>query len=319
MMNEKVFIEVNGVSQGMFIVSEDTRNPVLLFLHGGPGSPEICFTQDFPTGLEKQFTVCWWEQRGSGISYSKEISAETMTIEQMIDDTLVVIDFLRTAFEQDKVYIMGHSWGSLLGVLVAQRAPGLLHAYIGVGQVVRQTESEQLAYAYMLEKFQEAGNKKMIRKLEKHPINQGAPIDVPYLSVRSQGMNRLGIGMTRQWKSMIKPALTVLRYKGYSVKDKIGYIRGGAFSLNNLWDSVLGMDLFEQVPRLRVPVYIFHGKYDYQVSYVLSKKYLQALEAPIKGFYTFGDSAHSPCFEEPEKTGRFLRENVLCGKTDLAD
>ena len=318
-MNEKLYIEVNGVRQGMFIESESADNPVMLFLHGGPGSPEFPFTQDYPTGLEELFTVCWWEQRGSGLSYQKEIPHGAMTIEQMIDDALAVIDYLRKRFGKEKIYVMGHSWGSLLGVLVAQRAPELIYAYIGIGQVARQDESERLAYAYMLESFRAAGNKKMVRRLEKYPLDRGAAIDFEYLSVRSAGMVKLGIGMMHRWTSMVKPVLAVLRFKGYTMREKMNYPAGNSFSLECLWDDVLRTDLFTQVPRLDVPVYILHGVFDYQVSYVIARDYLRALEAPVKGFYTFGESAHSPCFEEPEKMRRILREDVLAGTTKLAD
>ena len=97
-LNEKIRVEINDMKQGMFLQSEDTDNPVLLFLHGGPGSPEIAFTQKHPTGLEKIFTVCWWEQRGSGISYNRSIPKEMMTIDQMISDTVAVVNYLRRRF-----------------------------------------------------------------------------------------------------------------------------------------------------------------------------------------------------------------------------
>ncbi|WP_219724258.1 alpha/beta fold hydrolase [Raoultibacter timonensis] len=310
-MNEKTFIEINGMRQGMFIQGESAEKPVLLFLHGGPGSPEAPFTQSLPTGLGELFTVCWWEQRGSGMTYRKDTPPDTMTIEQMVDDALAMIGYLRERFGKEKLYVMGHSWGSLLGVLVAQRAPELLHAYIGIGQLARQDESERLAYAYMLDRFREAGDKRMLRRLEKHPIDQGAAIDFEYLSVRSSGMTKLGIGMVHRWRSMVKPVLAVLRFKGYTMREKMNYPRGNAFSLNCLWDEVLGIDLFERVPRLEVPVYVFHGVFDYQVSYAIAKEYLQVLEAPVKGFCSFEESAHSPCFEEPEKMCRILREDVL--------
>ena len=89
-MTEKIFIEINGVKQGMFIQREDDAKPVLLFLHGGPGMPEFFLTRRYPTGLEEYFTVCWWEQRGSGLSYRAGLPPETMTVEQLIADTLAV-------------------------------------------------------------------------------------------------------------------------------------------------------------------------------------------------------------------------------------
>lgn len=318
-MEERIYLEVNGTQQGMVVQSESNEMPVLLFLHGGPGSPEIPFTQACPTGLEKLFNVCWWDQRGSGLSYQKDISPDTMTIDQMIADTLIVVDFLRLRFKKEKIYLMGHSWGTLLGMLAAQRAPELFHAYIGIGQVVRQDESERLAYTFMLNEFRAAGNKKMIRRFEKYPIDQGAEISSAYLSVRSLGIAKLGIGIMHQWRSMFKPVKSVLTYKGYTWKEKLHYPMGNSFSLRYLWDEVLQIDLCSQIPCLEVPVYIFHGKYDYQVSYVLAREYFGVLEAPVKGFYTFEDSAHSPCFEEPEKACRILCEDVLVGKTNLAD
>lgn len=318
-MNEKIFVKINGVKQGMFLQSENIENPILLFLHGGAGSPEIAFTQKYPTGLEKLFTVCWWEQRGSGISYSHKITPQEMTIEQMISDTIRVTHYLRNRFGKDKIYVMGHSWGSLLGVLVVQRHPELFHALIGIGQVAQQERSERLAYTYMLEEFAKRNDTKMIRRLEKHPIDKGYPINFKYLSVRSTGMNKLGIGVMHNMTSMLDCVSIVLGYKGYTLIEKFKFPLGNSFSLKYLWDTVLHTDLIEHVPDLQVPVYIFQGRYDYQVSYAVAKDYAKVLNAPIKGFYTFYNSAHSPCFEEPDKMLNILREDVLKNQVRLSD
>ena len=318
-MNEKIFVEINGMKQGMFLQSENIKNPILLFLHGGAGSPEIAFTEKYPTGLEKIFTVCWWEQRGSGISYSHKIKPQEMTIEQMISDTIEVVQYLRERFNKEKVYVMGHSWGSLLGVLTVKQAPHLFQAYIGIGQVARQLESERLAYTFMLEEFRKANNKKMVRKLEKFLIDKGGDVSIRYLGVRSKGMMKLGIGIMHHCTSMMECVMTVLSYKGYTLKEKFNFPMGNNFSLKCLWDFVLHTDLINQVPELKVPVYILQGKYDYQVSYTVAMEFSQKLKAPVKGFYTFENSAHSPCFEEPEKMCNILRVDVLQGKVDLSD
>lgn len=318
-MNEKLFLEINGRKQGVFLQSKHKNQPVLLFLHGGPGSPEIAFTEKYPTGLDTLFTVCWWEQRGSGISYSKKISQKEMTIEQMILDTVELTHYLQNRFGQDKIYLMGHSWGSLLGVLTIQQYPQLYHAYIGIGQVVQQDRSERLAYTYMLEEFRKLHDKKMVCKLEKYPIEQGAKISFSYLNVRSNGMNKLGIGVMRNMTSMLAMIAMVLKYKGYTLADKLNFARGSSFSIKCLWDYVLQLDVIKQVPSLQVPVYIFQGKYDYQVSYVLAKEFATALKAPLKGFYTFENSAHSPCFEEPEKMCDLLRVDVLANQVRFCD
>ncbi len=318
-MNEKMFLEINGIRQGLFLQCEDSENPVLLFLHGGPGSPEIAFTEQYPTGFEKIFTLCWWEQRGSGMSYSSSITKEEMTIGQMISDTIAVTHYLRKRFNKEKIYVMGHSWGSLLGVLTVQQSPQFFHAYIGIGQVARQLESERLAYTFMLQEFRKVNNKKMIRKLKKFPVDKGGEVSIKYLGVRSEGMMKLGIGIIHNCTSIMKCVMTVLRYKGYNLKEKFKFPMGSSFSLRCLWDFVLQTDLIKQVTELKVPVYIFQGKYDYQVSYVIAKKFATSIKAPVKGFYTFENSAHSPCFEEPEKMCHILQVDVLQGKVDLSD
>lgn len=318
-LEEKIFVKINGVRQGMILQSENAENPVLLFLHGGPGSPEIAFSQKYPAGFETMFTVCWWEQRGSGISYDAQSKPQDMTIAQMIADAVAVTQYLCSRFHQEKVYVMGHSWGSLLGVLTVQQHPELFHAYIGIGQVAQQDRSERLAYSYMIEQFRKTNDKKMVRKLEKFPIDKGGPISFDYLGSRSAGMMKLGIGVMLRMRSMRECVSIVLGYKGYTFGEKIKFAQGSAFSLKYLWDTVAQTDLIKQVPELNIPVYIFQGKHDYQVSYVVAKEFASALKAPVKGFYTFEHSAHSPCFEEPEKMRRILSVDVLQRQASLAD
>ena len=319
-MNEKIFIEINGVKQGMFLQSENTKYPVLLYLHGGPGSPEIAFDQKYPTGLQKLFTVCWWDQRGSGISYDRKISPKEMTLNQLVSDTIEVAKYLRKRFGKDKIYIMGHSWGSLLGALTVKKQPELFHAYIGVGQIARQEKSEHLGYTYMVEEFTKLNDQKMIRKLGKYPIRTDGDISIKYLiGVRNEGMNKLGVGVKRSMTSTLDLVLPILRFKGYTLSEKIKVIKGSMFSLKCLTDSMLYTDLIDQVSYLQVPVYIFHGKYDHIASYDIAKDFFMGIKAPIKGFYTFENSAHSPGFEEPEKMCTILRIDVLRNQVTLAD
>ena len=122
-ISEKAFVDINGVRQGMFIQSKDATHPVLLCLHGG--MPEYFLTERYPTGLENDFTVVWWEQRGAGLSYSPGIPPETMTLEQFIADTLSVTNYLRDRFSKEKIYLMAHSGGTFIGLQAAARAPEL--------------------------------------------------------------------------------------------------------------------------------------------------------------------------------------------------
>jgi pimeloyl-ACP methyl ester carboxylesterase len=318
-ISEKVFVNINGVEQGMFIQSKDATHPVLLYLHGG--LPDYFLTQKYPTGLEDYFTVVWWEQRGSGISYSPDIPRETMNLEQMISDTLEMTNYLRNRFHVDKIYLMGHSGGTFIGIQAAARAPELYYAYIGVAQMSNQLESERLAYEYMLQQFQENGNLEMVRKLEAAPVTMTGGIPDAYIALRDGAMHSLGIGTTHNMKSVISgiffPSLT---FRGYTLLEKINMWRGKSQSgVSPFWDEMIATDLTIKVPELEIPVYFFGGIYDYTCSYTLAKDYLEKLQAPMKGFYTFEQSAHSPLFEEPEKMLRILLEDVLAGTNNLAD
>ena len=166
-ISEKIQVRVNGIDQGMFIRGKDKTKPVLLFLHGGPGLPEYAISYKYPAVLEDDFVVCWWEQRGAGLSYHPEIPPETMTFEQLILDTIEVSNYLRSRFGQEKIFLMAHSGGSFIGIQAAARAPELFKAYLAVSQISNQLESEKLAYQYMVEQFTKLGNNFILQKLKK--------------------------------------------------------------------------------------------------------------------------------------------------------
>jgi pimeloyl-ACP methyl ester carboxylesterase len=322
-LSEKIHVNINGVEQGMFIKSKDINNPVLLFVHGGPGMPEYWLTQRYPTGLEDHFTVVWWEQRGAGLSYSSNISPETMTAERFISDTLEVTKYLRKRFGKEKIYLMAHSWGSYIGIQASAREPGFYHAYIGVGQISYQIKSEHLAYDYALEYYKKNSNTNMVQKLEAAPPTTTVPLPVAYDALRDEYMHGAGIGTTRDMKSVIAGVfLPSWQFREYTLGEKVDLWRGKFYSRSrefSLWDKMQATDLTQQVTELEIPIYFFHGKYDYTCAYPLSKEYFKKLKAPIKGFYTFEQSAHSPMFEEPEKMLRILQEDVLAGTNSLAD
>jgi pimeloyl-ACP methyl ester carboxylesterase len=319
-LSEKAFVTINGVQQGMFIKSKDARNPVLLFLHGGPGMPEYFLTQRYPTGLEEHFTVVWWDRRGAGLSYHPDIPLETMTVEQSIQDTLAVTNYLRQRFGKEKIYLMGHSGGSFVGIQAAARAPELYAAYIGVAQMTYQVKSEQLAYTYMLATFRENGNTRLARILEENPVTLTVPLPPAYDAARDEAMHTLGIGTTRDMHSVVTGVfLPSWFHPEYTLGEKIDLWRGKFFSHAILWNEMLATDLTQQMTELKVPVYFLHGRYDYTCSYPLARSYLEQLKAPIKGFYTFEHSAHSPIFEEPGNMREILLADVLIGANSRAD
>ena len=319
-ISQKAYVEINGVKMGMIIKSKNTSNPVLIFVHGGPGMPEHPLTKTYPTVLDEYFTVVWWDQRGSGLSYSSDISTKTMTTEQFISDTISVTNYLRKRFGQDKIYLMGHSWGSYIAIQVAAKAPELYHAYIGVGQISNQMESEKIAYEYMIKYYKATGDKKTVKKLEATPIETMDGLSNAYKEIRDDVMHRAGIGTTHKMKSVVSGIfMPVMQNSEYTLNEKINIWRGKVFSnstgLNNEFYCT---DLSKTITKLDIPVYFFSGVYDYTVNYSMSEAYFKKLSAPVKGFYLFKESAHSPIFEEPKKVVHIMREDVLKCKNALS-
>lgn len=321
-LSEKIFVNINGVKQGMFIESRNQENPVLLFLHGGPGMPEYTFFEKYCPQIANSFTVCYWEQRGSGLSYC-DTPESPETSEQLISDTLSVTNYLRNRFGQQKIYLMGHSWGTYLGIQAAARAPQLYKAYIGVSQMSQQRQSEIQAYQYMLGQYQANGNKRMVENLKVYRVAESDTALKAYLksSLRDSAMHELGIGTMHNMHSVINGIfLPVMGSQAYTLREKINIWQGKAFlnSSTDLFSQELSTDLTVKVPKLNVPTYFFSGIYDYTVSHTLAEAYFKKLQAPIKGFYLFTDSAHSPMFEEPDKFMKIMKEDVLADKNYLA-
>jgi len=318
-ISEKIFVNINGVQQGMIIKSKDTRNPVLLYVHGG--MPDYFLTQKYPTYLEDYFTVVWWEQRGSGLSFNPDVTQKAITLEQLISDTLDVSNYLRNRFGKEKIYLMGHSGGTFIGIQAAARAPEMYHAYIGIAQMSDQFESERLAYEYMLQKFKDNGTTKMVQKLEAAPVTIKDGIPNSYLVLRDGAMHSLGIGTTHDMKSVISGVfLPSLTFREYTIMEKVNLWRGKSQSgVSHIWDEITATNLIQKVPKLGIPTYFFSGIYDYTCSYKLAKDFFEKLQAPVKGFYTFKQSAHSPLFEEPNRFIEVMVKDVLNGDVNLAD
>lgn len=214
---------------------------------------------------------------------------------------------------------MGRSGGTFIGIQTAARAPELYRAYIGVGQMSDQLKSERLACEFMLKKYSDLGNRKMVQKLEASPVIDSIPFE--YLKLRDQAMHRLGIGTTRDMNSVVSglfiPSLTC---RELTMKEKFNLWKSKVKSgVHPLWNETITTDLSQLVNEVNIPVYFFNGKYDLTVNVDLSKAYLRKLQAPLKGSYSFENSSHSPLFEEPEKMKRILITDVLTGTNSLAD
>lgn len=323
-ISEKIWVNINDAEQGMFIKGEDVSNPVLLFLHGGPGMPQYFMFDKYETELEKHFIVCYWEQRGAGISYRSDMSGEDITVQQLVSDTAGVANYLRERFGQDKIYLMGHSWGSFIGIQSAAANPELYHAYIGISQISNRAKSEMIAYDYMVERYIENGNTKRINELKKYDIHNDAAALYGFANsaLRDTTMHELGIGSMRDMNSVISGIFfPVMKCGAYTPKEKINIWVAKSF-LNNhtsLNQEMFDTDLSMTLTEVEVRVYFTAGSFDYTVNYEMQKEYFDRIEAPLKGFYTFENSAHSPPYEEPSRFIEVMIHDIKNGEIALAD
>jgi pimeloyl-ACP methyl ester carboxylesterase len=317
-ISEKIFVTIGGIRQGMFIRGKSRQNPVLLYVHGGPAFPNYFLFDRYKPGLEEEFTVCFWEQRGGGLSYSREVMPESMTLEQLTSDAIEVTNYLRKRFKQEKIYLMAHSGGTSFTIQAAAQAPELYHAYIAMSQITRQSESEKIAYKWMLNHYLLTKDRKAVHELKKFPVEKSDTcIGSFYKSmIRDRSMHELGIGTMRSMRSVLTGVfIPVWTCSAYTIgeKWKLWESKFTFLKKTKLYDQLLALDIPSIVTRLEIPVYFMSGRYDFTVNHDLSKDYFEQLQAPLKRFYTFEESAHSPLFEEPDKAMEIIVNEILGG------
>ena len=307
-------ITLGGQDQYLIIRGADSTKPVILFLHGGPGSPEIAFMKHYNRDIEKDFVMVYWEQRGAGKSYSKDIPAESMNMAQFISDTRELSEYLIERFDQERIYIMGHSWGSLLGILTAYNHPELFRAYFGIGLASYQFKGEQISYEWVQEQALMHNDKKSIKALDRLSFPDSLArndVWIDYLMNQRKYVNKYRGGTTRDITGMWPLVKIVLKTSEYTTGEKLNFMNGSMFSLKHMWNEVINANLLNDIDSMQVPVYIFHGKHDYTTPYSVAKEFFNQLKAPQKEFFSFENSAHSPVMEEVEKFNSIVKEITL--------
>ena len=308
-------VRLGGVEQWIQIRGEDRAKPILLFLHSGPGFPEMPFSY-VNAALEKDFVVVHWDQRGAGKSYSASIPESSMTIEQFISDTHELTQLLLQRFGRSKLILVAHSWGSIVGALTVARYPELFDAYVGISQAVNPPESERMMCRFALETAAKRGNEKAtaeLRRMGEPPYKNFA--DYRTMKGWVHSFRDAGYSEISPWKF----ARLAFASPAYSWSDLLRLVLGMRFSFSHLWQEVFyRTDLLKQAPKLDIPVYFFLGRHDRTVtaSAAMAERYFNELEAPKgKQLIWFENSGHWPQLEEPEKLCAALAEAV--SKTNL--
>jgi pimeloyl-ACP methyl ester carboxylesterase len=290
-------VSLNGRKEWISIRGNDIRNPVLLFLAGGPGGSQMAAVRHDLAELEKHFVVVNWDQAGSGKSYGAMAIAD-ITIETYIDDGYELTKYLCETFNQEKIYLVGESWGSALGIFLIDKAPDLYHSFIGTGQMVAFLETEMIDYQLALEIAREKGDAQTIKTL----ITNGEP---PYygkdVTMKSAAyLNYLSAYMTQNpfIKNGGYNTFRDLFSSEYGLLDKINYLRGIMNTFNHVYQQLYDVDLRIDYAVLHVPSYFFLGRHDINAPVSLVKDYYAALSAPEKVIVWFEHSGHSPWINE---------------------
>lgn len=310
-------VNIGGVEQAILIKGKKANNPVLVYLHGGPGFPMLPFEpfEESMRKLEKHFTIVYWEQRGTGKSFNPQIPVESMNVNQFVEDTREVIAFAKARMGVDKVFLWGHSWGTNVGALFASQYPEDLYAYISTGQSVNLMENERLAYEFVKANATKDNNRRALRQL--------ARIDTTVFGYKLSHALTL-----RKWvfryggvvknidveRPYVDPEeiTKVLTAAEYSIEDRVNLVLNPYFSAQTLWEDMKRINLVEQAPEIKVPVFFLVGRYDIIVSHVLAERYFNKLSAPKgKSLIWFENSAHRPYAEEMEKFLTIMVEQVL--------
>lgn len=301
------YLLIGGIRQWIHYNGINRHQPLMLFLHGGPGMVLTPLLEKYAQPLYEKFLLVNWDQRGAGktVAFRKDTH---FSLQQIFADCLELIAALRQKFGKEKIILIGHSWGSVLGIKVIQAVPQWIEKYIGIGQIGHWLNGERLSHQFVLEKAREKNKRTWVKKLER----MGKPPYARFRHLLFQKRVLLFFGGSIKGKSNYQYFAPAYFFsKTYSFYTLLKIIIGIYYSLWKLWDECLQVDLPSAVNEVDVPIYFISGRHDHQVPASCSQAFYQELKAPKKTWFWFEHSAHYPMFEEPAYFNKIMLEKIL--------
>lgn len=307
-IDESTYVEIGGIEQWITIRGEDRNNPALLFLHGGPGDATNPWGYAAFRSWLKYFTVVQWDQRGSGRTFGRNgaASASTITPDRMAQDGIELAEWVKKKLHKDKIVLVGHSWGSVLGFLMVKARPELFYAFVGTGQVAAEfARSSAVAYTALVERASREGNSQALAELKE----VGPP---PYKDGK-------GFGVIHKWANLFEGADVFLASAlgfalyapGYTIADINDWFDGQDVSGERLGPHFDELDRKLLGGELAIPVFVIQGADDYTTPVSLAKSYVDALHAPRKAFTTIEGAGHFAVFTKQDEFLKEFRMRVL--------
>ena len=306
-IDEATYVKIGGIEQWITIRGLDRNNPVLLFLHGGPGDATNPWGYAAFRSWLKYFTLVQWDQRGAGRTFGRNrASASTITPDQMVQDGIELSELLKKRLHKNKILLVGHSWGSVLGFFMVKARPDLFCAFVGTGQVAAEfSRSSAVAYTALLQRASRQGNLQAVQELKQI----GPP---PYKDGKSFGVLRKWAMLSERADVFLASALGfALTAPGYSVGDINDWFEGQSVSGEHLEPFFDELDRKLLGGEFAVPVFVIQGAEDYTTPVNLAKTYLDSLRAPHKAFVTIEGAGHFAVFTNQAEFLKDLRAQVL--------
>lgn len=296
--------KIGGVDQWLTVRGQDRGNPMILFVHGGPASPVTPTMWQFQRPIEEYFTVANWDQRASGKSYGEtapEKVADTIRIERYVMDAIEVAEHLKARYKQRKLILMGHSWGTVVGLQAALKRPDLFHAYVGIGQVLNVRENERISFEYAYARAKRENNVEAVKEMASiAPYPGDQPITRERIIIARKWPQHYG-GLTAfrtESGYFFRGPLLSPEYTPQQVQD---IDKGNVLTLGRILPAFLDVD-FSNVARFPIPVVMFLGRHDYTTPAAPTVAWMNKVDAPYKRVVWFERSAHMVPWEEPGKT-----------------
>ena len=310
---ELASVPIGGHDQSIMLRGHSVEAPVLLFLEGGPGGTALGSMRYSGGGLEEHFVVATWDQRGTGKSASALEPVATLTVDQAISDTIEVSEYLRTRFGETRIYLVGSSWGTILGVLTAQQRPDLFRAYVGTGQMVDPPETDKLMYAESLAyaaRVRDSGFAEQLQAIGPPPYTN--MLNYPVALSSNPDWDNYTPATDHDNRSNYPASLFVPEY---TLTEQVRSMAAMMDTFALMYPQLQEVDFRRDAPRLDVPVYLVEAAHEAPGRAVLANQWYTALSAPSKHLVTFENSGHNPNLDEPARFATFMADVVLRAST----
>lgn len=302
-VEKQEYVNFNGCEHFLYHKGNNKENPVIIFLHGGPGSSELVFAHAFQDKWEEYFTIVHYDQRGAGKTYLKNKKLPRPHFEDLVSDLGLIVEYVRKEYAKEKVIILGHSFGSMLGSIYVKRFPQNILAYIGTGQVIDFRKNETVGLEKLKEAINESGNKNDLKKVESFGNFPHEKFFENIAAVRRlQGKYKLSAGGLKEIKIAFKSGM-------FGITGMLALLKSADVN-KEIIKELLSISLDKEGYFYEVPVFYILGENDWQTPFAIASEYFDKVKAPYKELFWLKDAGHFGMLENKDDFDKFMIEEI---------